>query len=124
MDCESRKRRGRITAETRWLILLLSFAVLYVAGCNRQGDTVQHFQLKGQIVALDPSSKHITISHEDIPGHMKAMTMSFQVRDTSLLRGIEVGDSVRGVLAVRHPEMWLDSLTVVAKTSESEKMHQ
>jgi Cu/Ag efflux protein CusF len=54
---------------------------------------------------------------------MKAMTMPFTVRDSSMLRGIEVGDSVRGVVTVKKSEVWLDSLTVVVKMSSLEPPH-
>jgi hypothetical protein len=40
-----------------------------------------------------------------------------------MLRGIEVGDSVRGVVSVEKSEAWLDSLTVTARTSPSEPHH-
>jgi protein SCO1/2 len=103
--------------------LLLFVCVLLSTGCGgkeqKQSNAVQYHQVKGQVVALDPSLKRVTIAHEDIPGYMKAMTMPFAVRDSSLLRGVEVGDSVLAVLALR-PEATIDSLTIVWKMASSE----
>ncbi len=104
-------------------LLLLFVYVLLSTGCGgkeqKQRNAVQYHQVKGQVVALDPSLKRVTIAHEEIPGYMKAMTMPFAVRDSSLLRGVEVGDSVLAVLALR-PEAAIDSLTIVWKTASSE----
>jgi Cu/Ag efflux protein CusF len=91
------------------LILLIIFLLVFTAGCGRSqekpGSEIQRYQFKGLVMALERSRQRVTIAHGDIPNHMKAMTMSFAVKDTNLLRGIEVGDSVSGVLAVRHPEV-------------------
>ena len=103
-------------------VLLVIAALLSLAiGCNRQkaGETTPAvtYPVRGQVVALEPASSLITLAHEKIPGFMEAMTMPFSVRDTAMLRGIDVGDTVTGVLVVRKPEVWLDSLSVVWKMS-------
>jgi protein SCO1/2 len=108
-----------MTERCRIIQLFLVLILLIVAGCGRQekGDSKPaiYHRLKGQVIALEPASSLITIAHEKIPGFMEAMTMSFSIKDSALFRGVEVGDSVRGVVAVKKPEVWLDSLTVVRK---------
>jgi hypothetical protein len=110
---------NRLVRKSRLQILLALLLLSCVSGCGRQegrpGGAVQYFELKGLVMALETSRNRVIIAHEDIPHFMKAMTMSFTVKDSSLLHGIEVGDSVQGVLAVRRPDVWLDSLTVVGK---------
>jgi protein SCO1/2 len=105
-------------------LLLLIVLLVAVTGCGRQekgaSTPTNHHPLKGQVVALDPASSLITIAHDKIPGFMEAMTMPFSIKDSALFHGVEVGDSVRGVVAVRRPEIWLDSLTVVWKMPPSE----
>jgi protein SCO1 len=109
----------------REVLVLLFLALIASALCcgrkdqGEQKPAVYH-HLRGQVVALDPASGLITIAHEKIPNFMEAMTMSFSIKDSVLFRGVEVGDSVSGVVAVRRPEMWLDSLTVTWKTPPSE----
>lgn len=106
---------------------LLMLFLIAVAGCGRQekgeNKLAKYYQLKGQVVALDPASSLITIAHEKIPDFMEAMTMPFTIKDSTLFRGVEVGDSVRGVVVLQRPEIWLDSLTVVWKMPPSEPSH-
>jgi protein SCO1/2 len=106
------------------MFLLLVAALVVVIGCGRQekgeNKPANYHRLKGQVVALDPASSLITIAHDRIPGFMEAMTMPFSIKDTALFRGVEVGDSVRGVVAVRRPEIWLDSIVVVWKMPPSD----
>jgi len=108
----------------RVFLLLLIVLLVGVTGCGRQekGESkpTNYYNLRGQVVALDPASSLITVAHEKIPNFMEAMTMPFSVKDSALFHGVEVGDSVRGVVAVRRPEIWLDSLTVVWKMPPSE----
>jgi protein SCO1/2 len=97
-------------------MVLIAFLV---AACGKKNDSStksgQSYHFVGQVMAIDPPSRQITIAHGDIPNFMKAMTMPFVVKDTSLFRGITVGDSVRGVLIVQRPEVWLDSLALISK---------
>lgn len=92
---------------------------LLVSGCGKKDErstkSGQSYHFVGQVMAIDPSSSQITIAHGDIPNFMKAMTMPFVVKDTTLFQGISVGDSVRGVLVVQRPEVWLDSLAIISK---------
>lgn len=116
---------NRLARKNRTQILLTLLFLSWASGCGRQegkpGGDVQYFELKGLVMALEPSRNRVIIAHEEIPHFMKAMTMSFTVKDTSLLQGIEVGDSVRGVLAVRRPDVWLDSLTIVEENDVVKK---
>lgn len=102
----------------RTVCVLLLFAVL-LAGCGKKENTsasgARSYQVVGVVKEIDPSIGQITIAHGDIPNFMKAMTMPFVVKDSTLFRGISVGDSVRGVLVVQRPEVWLDSLALIPK---------
>lgn len=110
---------NRLARKHRTQILLALLFLSCASGCGRQegkpGGAVQYYEVRGLVMALEPSQSRVVIAHEKIPHFMKAMTMPFTVKDTSLLQGIQVGDSVTGVLAVRRPDVWLDSLTVVGK---------
>jgi protein SCO1/2 len=111
----------------RVAVLTVSLLIACAVGCGRPEDKQQssadHHQIRGLVMGLDPARNRVIIAHEEIPHYMKAMTMPFTVRDSSMLRGIEVGDSVRGVVTVKKPEVWLDSLTVIAKESSSGVRH-
>jgi Cu/Ag efflux protein CusF len=48
----------------------------------------------GVVRGVDGANAMVTLEHGDIPGVMKAMTMTFAVADPSLLQGLEVGGEV------------------------------
>ena len=49
---------------------------------------------RGVVERLEEATSRIVITHEDIPGFMPAMTMPFEVADSSLLAGLSPGESV------------------------------
>ncbi len=109
------------------ILLIVVFLIAFAPGCGRPDDNsenpAQHHHIRGLVMALEPARGRIIIAHEEIPHYMKAMTMPFTVKNSSMLLGIEVGDSVRGVVTAMKSGVWLDSLTVVAKMSSSETRH-
>ncbi len=107
----------------RAVVLIVVLLLASIVGCNKQEGPAQHHQIKGLVMALDSTRNRVIIAHEEIPHYMKAMTMPFTVRESNVLRGIEVGDSVRGVVTVKKSEVWLDSLTVIVRMSSSEPHH-
>jgi protein SCO1 len=72
---------------------------LIASGCSRQAPAKQ-YPLKGQILAVNPTQQQITIKHDDIPGLMPGMTMSFPVSRPELLAGREPGELVTATLEV------------------------
>ena len=58
------------------------------------------YPLSGQVLSVDTERKQITIRHEDIPGLMPGMTMSFPVANEELLKGREPGELVMATLEV------------------------
>ncbi len=70
----------------------------------------QVFQAKGIIIELLPAEKSVRIQHEAIPGYMDAMTMSFDVRSTNELAGLNPGDVVSFRLWVTERDGWIDQL--------------
>jgi protein SCO1 len=76
----------------------------------------RRFEVRGQIRELDIDSKTIRIAHEEIPGYMAAMTMPFQVKDTSVLHGLKVGDDVGFLLVVTDDDSWIRRIIRVEST--------
>ena len=81
-----------------------------VAGCS-QSPPAREYELTGQILALAPERSEVTIRHEDIQNFMPAMTMSFPVKDRSLLEGRQPGDLVNATLVVGEVGFHLSTLT-------------
>lgn len=98
-----RTPRGRA-----WLALgLLGVAA---AGC-RADSPIESYPITGQILAVDAAQQQITIRHEDIPGLMPGMTMSFPVSSPELMTGREPGELVTGTLEVSDATGRLTALT-------------
>lgn len=53
------------------------------------------------------------IQHEDIPGFMPAMTMSFEVENPKTTADLKAGDAVLFRLAVNHGNAVIDRLTKI-----------
>jgi protein SCO1/2 len=105
--------------------IVLGALTLILAGCKertRSEVDLVTFKVKGEVVAVDVKAKRVTISHEEIPNYMMAMTMPFKVKDSTLLAGISPGDSVQGTLAVSRSESWLEALSVIGRGNPPKEM--
>jgi len=77
-------------------------------GCGRPTYTAT-----GDVTAVDPSGLQVTISHEDIPGLMGAMTMPFRVRAADVLAGIAPGTRVRFELVQEGQDLIVTRLVAI-----------
>ena len=77
-----------------------------LAACSRG----RAYELRGQIIAVNPSRQEITVKHEDIRGFMPGMTMPFKVRDRSLLEGRVPGELITATLVVGDNEAHLENI--------------
>jgi protein SCO1/2 len=71
-----------------------------IAGGCAPAPVPKQYPLKGQVLSVNPEQRQITIRHEDIPGFMPGMVMSFPVADAALLQGREPGELVTATLEV------------------------
>lgn len=74
--------------------------------------TGQRYDLKGKIVSIDQSKKEVTVSHEEIPGFMKAMIMPFELREEWAYKVLKPGDEITATMVIRHGRTWLEDLVV------------
>jgi protein SCO1/2 len=88
----------------------LVLAVTLVA-CGRSAPEPRQYELQGQILAIRPEAREVTIRHGDIRGFMPGMTMPFTVNDAALLEGKQPGDLVTATLVVGETEAHLSTLT-------------
>ena len=79
--------------ETFRSLLLAACAALALGACGPGKDGAH--RAEGVVQAVDATARQVTIEHGEIPGLMRAMTMTFDVADAALLQGIEAGDHVR-----------------------------
>ncbi|HWP83470.1 MAG TPA: SCO family protein [Bacteroidota bacterium] len=98
---------------------VILFCLATALGCSKKEEKrevdIVTFPLKGEVVSVDMEKRRVMVAHEEIPNYMMAMTMPFKVKDTTLLLGLEVGDSIRATLNVSRTESWLEEIVVIGK---------
>ena len=68
----------------------------------------------GVVRGVMPELGVMVLSHADMPGYMRPMTMGFKVASPELYQGLEVGDEVRFTLRGRPPRV---AIVAIEKTS-------
>jgi protein SCO1/2 len=74
------------------------------------------FSVQGTVRAPLDNTGHVTIAHDDIPGLMPAMTMSFAVADPARAASLTPGDRVRFQLDTAGADWTVGSFTIVGHT--------
>jgi protein SCO1 len=90
---------------------LLGAAMLLLCGCRRNESHT--YVVTGFVQWVAAAQKQVTISHDEIPGFMPAMTMSFDVASEKLLDGVAPGARVEFRLLRSDTELRIDSLRVL-----------
>jgi protein SCO1 len=69
----------------------------------------RHYRARGIVLAVDPNTQRVTISHREIPGYMEAMAMPFRAESARELEQLAPGLRIqfelnvhRGATSVRH----------------------
>ena len=94
---------------------LLIAGLVLAAACSREPEA-RTYQLTGQVIAVDVETREILVKHEDIPGFMPAMTMTYVVKDAVLLKDRAPGDLITATLTV---ESTLGYLSAIIKTGSA-----
>src|SRR3954470_15665196 len=77
----------------------LRFAVLLtVLGVSC--SPAKHYELKGQILAVNRDKQELLVKHEEITGYMMAMTMPYKVQSLGMLDNVGAGDLITAQLEV------------------------
>jgi protein SCO1 len=101
------------------LALLPLLLVICLSSCSSKSAVEpRHFDIHGKVVSVDPQNSQVTIAHEDIPGFMTAMTMSFKVKDRWVLDAAKPGDHINATLTVGD-ETFLEAVTITQTTGEN-----
>lgn len=90
----------------RWVIV----GLLLAAACSREPEA-RIYQLTGQVLAVKTESNEILVKHDDIPGFMPAMTMTYAVKDSALINERAAGDLITATLVVEPAVAHLSAIT-------------
>jgi len=83
-------------------LFLSVLLLLCIFGCTSQkpASAERRFPIEGRVVAVNPAQHTITLDHHEVMGYMKAMTMSFGVRDAWVFNVVHPGDTIQATLVV------------------------
>jgi protein SCO1/2 len=97
------------------LVILPAVLGLLASACG--GSPSRHeYTLRGQILAVAPDRLEASIKHEEIPGFMGAMTMSYKGKDATELANVKPGDLITSTLVIVSNGAYLEH---VRKTGEA-----
>lgn len=94
-----------------WLALL---AVVATAACGGTSDR-REYTLHGQVLAVAANHLQATIKHDEIPGFMAAMTMSYEAREAEEFEPLQPGDLIDATLVVVSDGAYLELVRKVGE---------
>lgn len=97
-------------------LILLGFAASQCGGTKP--ENVKRYPLTGKVIAINKTEKTATISHDEIPGYMEAMTMEFKVKNDSDLDNMKPGDRISGDLVVTDTSAWIEIMAITQGGAE------
>jgi protein SCO1 len=80
-------------------------------------NVLRAFIARGVIRELPSAGKTVIVRHEEIPGFMPKMTMEFDVKNPSELRGLNAGDTITFSVRANEEDSWIQDIRV-ADTNE------
>ena len=99
----------------RSLVILTALATLAAATACSSAPEPKQYEVRGQILSVDPARQEVLLNHEDIKGFMPAMTMPYKVKDPALLEGKAPGDLVTATLVVEEVNAYLSTMTTMGR---------
>jgi protein SCO1/2 len=85
----------------RLAVLVLAFVAPSCGGSPVVRDAAERrYPFKGQVLSVSADSKQASIDHDEIPGFMSAMTMTYEARDPKEFEGLKAGDLITATLVV------------------------
>ena len=93
----------------RFASFLLLALALSLVGCGGEGEPTVH-TVRGRVAKVLADGGELVVDHEDIPGFMSAMQMSFTVGDPAEARDLQPGEKVSFVLHVAERGFWIGGI--------------
>src|SRR3954463_10080434 len=91
-------------------------AAAFLCGCkdstpsrfSAAGTNLEVYQVKGVLKEIKAEGKTAVIAHEKITNYMEAMTMDFDVRTPTEMKGVQRGDAIAFDLVVTTNDAWIE----------------
>ena len=115
MRCALRKLRGQAMMHIRGVTALAVVALVSAIACRAEPGVARHYALTGTVLGIDREKSQLVIQHDDIPGYMSAMIMTFHVADPTAFDQLQGGDQIRADLVVTRSASMLEHITIVRR---------
>lgn len=107
------------------LFSILLLASLSSFSCRPQSEAspkAKRYELKGKVVSVDKAERRVSLSHEEIPGYMEAMTMPFALKKNDLwaLDVLKPGQMVTATLVVDEGLSWIENIVITDQSAAEE----
>jgi Cu/Ag efflux protein CusF len=93
---------------------IVTLLALVLAGCGGTNQA-KTYELRGEVKALDLSTKSATIQHEKIGDWMEAMTMDFKVKPDAEFQKLHAGDRIEAKVVVNDLSYYVTDVKVTPK---------
>jgi Cu/Ag efflux protein CusF len=87
--------------------------LLTLAACQKNAppEPVKEYQLRGEVVSVNPQDQLATLKHEKIEGWMEAMTMEYPVKDKEEFSKLRPGEKIQAKVYVQGTNYWISGIT-------------
>jgi Cu/Ag efflux protein CusF len=98
----------------RFLMVVLASCLLMLAGCAQKA-TEKRYPMRGEIRALDATTRTATIAAGKIGDWMEAMTMEYPVKPDAEFAKLHVGDRIEATVVVSDPAYYVTEIRIAPK---------
>ena len=93
-------------------------AVLFLGACSQKpaAKPPVEYQMRGEVIRVDPSAQLATIKGEEIQGWMPAMTMEYPIKDKQEFQKLKVGEQIQAKVVVQGADFWLAGVSEAPAT--------
>jgi Cu/Ag efflux protein CusF len=97
---------------TTMAAILPFMSLLLASGCAKKADNSPpaRYQMRGQVLRLDPSLHIAVIKHEKIEGWMEAMTMEYPIRDPQEFQKLRADENIQATVFVKGDDYWVGEI--------------
>jgi len=89
------------------------FATVLLFGCSQKpaAKPLGEYQMRGEVIRVDPSAQLATIKGEEIQGWMPAMTMEYPIKDKQEFQKLKAGERIQAKVLVQGTDYWLANVS-------------
>jgi len=86
--------------------------VVVLLGCQRNPapQPVKEYQMRGEVVSVDPAAQTATVKSGKVEGWMEAMTMEYPVKDKAEFSKLKAGEKIQAKILVQGTDYWISSI--------------